>query len=754
MFMDDEKAYGCAQCGEDQITQLPRLFTQVEEVQRFPDPASERRVLVMPEYIFFDRDVLNTLIGAPNVAAIVVYEPQDDNSTYPPITTLNLSTDLLEPNHPYNHYPQGYDSDDIDNSRNPIGRGTKFQLYPFNIFRINHSQFEEIQTLENRFPDLISSESSSDSSGTFRPARATAPRYKLQSVGRMYACPELDDNKDSSISEVISSSTNSSQCLNDDTCLPIGGHSVWSALEHMDDVVSTGERRKILAITAPMDSIAFFPDLALGASAEISSLAVMMVIAEAVSAVRREIGSSKAMLYQPVYFAWNAQSWGYAGSSRFLKDVREFKCENEEKKHDRIEKCENEYMNNLKFRLFKDADIIALNLGHMTAPDPKISDPVSFQFFLHGDPDKEPKELVSALENAFIQNKPDDKEEFGLAPSSSDPSVPPLDATQSFRVFMPEAKVVSITGYDKEFNNLLYHSMYDNMSLIRGFTPVALAARSIAAAVISIAFDIPPVNLNESITEDRIKDIITCLSSSTDRTVCELANEYISEDASTSFSGEVIPGNYPGSFFPDTRLRDINKSGFYKLSLIRNFLAYHNRYDSDEGSECRSDEECDDFEKEINRPSATGVYLRKAICAKKTCVASDTYTHNALGPALSSDNKIQSSFTYNSSAKKVPDQDTSSTGEPQLNAGWTESAWDYDLGLCGFVEDTSLFGGLILGAGLAVLALSFAITFWLDRILSEKKKGPSSQEARPVGENEASPNGNGQAEIVEIQPVE
>lgn len=760
MLMDGEQAYGCAQCGEDKITQLVRHFTQVEDVKRFLDPANERRILLMPEYIFFDRDVLNSLRDARNIAAIVVYEPLENDTGYPPITSLNLSTDLLEPNRPYNYYPQGYDPD--EDPRNPIGRGTKFLLYPFNIFRINNNQSKEILGLLNRFPDVILPEGNTTDpeASAARPARATAPRYKLQSMGQMYACPELENGAETSISEVISTSVNSSKCLTDKTCLPVGGHSVWSALEHMDDRVSTGGRRKILAITAPMDSNAFFPDFALGASAEISSLAVMMVVAEAVGAVRRGTGKTSNMQYQPVYFAWNAQSWGYAGSSRFLNDVREFTCKTKDEKYDLINGCKDKYMNNLKFRLFKDADVIALNLGHMTVPNPKQSDQIPLPFFLHAERelDRQPEDLIPALLKAFEDNKPEDIAEFGLVLSSSNPYVPPLDATQSFRVYMPEAKVVSITAYDKEFNNLLYHSMYDNMSLVTDFERVALAARSIAAAVISIAFgnDLS-VNL-DSITEERIKEIIGCLSASVNGTSCQLADEYLYEEASNSFSTKVIPGNYPGSFFPDTRLQDTNKSAFYKLSLIRRFLAYHNRYATDEDvEECRSDEECEEFEKTMNGASDTSIYVRRALCAKRKCVASDTYTHNALGLALSSDNKDQTSFTYNFSAEDVPSQDASNAAEPQLNAGWTESVWDFDLGLCGFVEDTPLFGGLILGAGLAVLAVSFAAAFWLDRVLSQKKKKEGTpREMEPTGrEPEESLNGNGQTETgIEVPPME
>lgn len=751
--MDGQSPYGCAQCGDDKITQLVRHFTQFEDVERFLDPENELRILLVPEYVFFNKDILTSLKDATNVAAVVVYEPEESQG-YPPLKSQKLSVDLPEPNQPYNYYPSDIDPDKI--ARNVVGDGTKFIFFPFNIFRINNSQFTEIRDLMDRFPDVKFPDISAKDSeqNVPQPARPTAPRYKLQSVGQMYACPPPDDSTDGDNTENNVPEMNSEKCLDDRTCLPIGGHSVWSALRHMDDKIPDAEgKRKILAIMAPMDSNAFFPDFALGASAEISSLAVLMAVAEAVGSYLQKNDETASMSYQPVFFAWNAESWGYAGSSRFLEDVRNFKCEEESNpKYSTklIDGCSKKYMNNLKFRLFNDTEIIGLNLGHLTNPDLRDLS-VQPQFYLHTG-EAGPENLITSLEEAFDLTGGSVEVPFGLVTSNSDPSLPPLDATQSFRVLMKEAKLVSITTYDERFNNMFYHSMYDNMSLITSYEPVTMAANSIAAAVIKVAFGIMP-DIN-TISEDRIKEIIECLSSAVNINGCDLANDYLFENASIPYSSEVTPGNYPGSFFPDTRLRDSNKSGFRKLSLVRNFLAYHNRYDIDERVECITDEDCEEYEQKINESSdaTEDEYVRRALCAKRVCVASDTYTHNAFGRALSSNNDDQTSFVYKRSAETISQQDASNV---QLNAGWTESVWDADLGLCGFVEDTPLFGGLILGAGLAVLAVSFAATIYLDRIMSGKRDEMPFQEAEPLLEPEDYPNTNGQIERTsEVQPVE
>lgn len=719
MFMDEEKSYGCAQCGDDVRTELVREFIQVAEVQGFLTTSNDRRILMMPEFVFFFTEVLSALKDAQNVAAVIVYEPTTDANggvlSYPPLKTKKLSTDFPEPNSKYNYYPTSSPTASPEVgatspepiARNSQGKSNKFFLYPFNIFRVTASVADDIRSRIESFPSkdgvLSGQEDSTNPS-------ATSPRYKMQSVGQMYACPSpvqtpaADVDGEESNSEALGLLMNSETCLKANTCLPIGGQSIWSALEHVDP----SNQSEILAITAPMDSLAFFPDLALGASAEIASLAVLMAVAEAVSLYRREKAKDVPFKRQPVYFVWNAQSWGYSGSSRFLKDVKEFDCTDENDASSFKKGCKKPFMDSLKFLDFRDANFTVLNIGQLTSP---VLDEANstFEFFIQGG--KEERDGASEVEEAL-------QLAFGMNLTNGTREVTPIDASQSFRRYRPDSDVITVSNYKRDYTNNLYHSMYDNVTLITDRQPLYAAADAIANAVISLTFDDKASQVK--VDPNVIDGVLTCMTGRSQWADCGLAKEYIGslfDEISTS----VTPGNYPGSFFPSTRLADTNPSGAAKLAFIRSFLAYHNRYDVEEeevkcSTRVEDQEDCTEFIKKINDKLqvTTHSQLRTAFCARDSCVASDTYTHNAFGASLRSANDDQTVFEYNN--------DTSATQSSiPLEAGWTESVWDPDIGLCGYVEDTALFGGVILGLGVAVLLASMGLTFWFERAMFNSK---------------------------------
>lgn len=755
MFMNDERAFGCAQCDVDVRTERVRLFDQAGQLESFLDPDNERRIVMMPEHVFFSQDVLSKLATAANVAAVVVFEENNDMASYPPISFFNLSTDLQEPNQRYNTYFPDFGPEQLN--RNIFGRGTKFQMYPFNIFRVNREQGDKIMTLMRRFPDMTANAGTESATSSRGP---TSPRYKLQSVGRMYACPTLDEDQENPSTEmpgeIISSRVNSKTCLEERTCLPIGGQSIWSSLGHLEDIppddVESLEERRILIISAPMDSNAFFTDFAMGASAEISAMAVMMAVAEAVFTYKMREGEGREMLLQPVYFGWNAESWGYAGSGRFLKDLRDFECpeENRQRKHDREDGCSNPYMNSLKFEQLRGADVTVLNLGQLTSPENgNSSEQSSFEFFAQHGPetDETGGSFETELSEAFraVSVSADGTPMLELTPGRRD--VIPLDASQSFEKFLPGARVLSITGYDTSFENALYHSMFDNVTLVGNFEPVALLTQAIASAVIAVTFGVPGESI-VPVETDRIKEIVECLSRKWTEQPCGLAEEFLPSESITASSDGIIAGNYPGSFFPDTRLEEVNESAFLKLSLIRAFLAYHNRYDI-RMTKCTTDADCEDYEVELNQ-NTTDIHVRRVYCSKSVCVASDTYTHNAFGPGLMSTNGDQTTFTVRATEPPpdaaAPDAATPSASPSrsfQGRAAWTESVWDFDFGLCGFVEDTPLFGGLILGSGLIVVIISFVVAIRFDRFMFKPK--PEEEFVPIIGDPGAPPQGDGNA---------
>ncbi|XP_028053222.1 nicastrin isoform X6 [Camellia sinensis] len=76
----------------------------------------------------------------------------------------------------------------------------------------------------------------------------------------------------------------SESCLKEETCLPLGGYSVWSALPPIKTLSSESSKRTILTV-ASMDSASFFRDKSLGADSPISGLISLLVAVDALSRV-------------------------------------------------------------------------------------------------------------------------------------------------------------------------------------------------------------------------------------------------------------------------------------------------------------------------------------------------------------------------------------------------------------------------------------------------------------------------------------
>lgn len=733
-FSNDQHSFGCAQCQDTREATMIE-YVSFQELNIFTS-STEKRVVMIPEFLFFADGVMPILVTANNIEALIVYEGDSPNNILenPPNETLpfppvdSLSVDHVEPNLRNNYYPSKSDSiyledlstplQDFKYKRNPKGNGLKFRVFPYSIYHVTEHTASIIRNSSIRFSDV---EDVGDQPGSSRNRTSTSPQYKLQSMGQMFACPpestsapnadEPVEPVDNSLANRLASVT-ASTCLQNGQCLPIGGQSLWSALGRLrpQDHSEKGIP-KILAITAPMDSMAFFPDLALGASAEISSLAVMLAVAKAVDVYRQNKSLTKIEEWQPVYFAWNAQSWGYAGSSRFLNDVQNFKCKSHQKGD---AGCGDPFVASLKFQDFKNASYSVLNLGQLISPN--VNSKAERKFYFHKYEEEanatNKSVILNALRAAFESRA--SKLGNGILFEEVSSKLLPADASQSFFRYERDADVISLTNYKDAYTNVYYHSMYDNETLTIADShemrdPLYQIAGIIAETVISLAYGIT----DDIITADSdlIDNVITCMTSNW--TKCLLANEYIGDRSSES-GEQVVAGNYAGSFFPSTRLRDSHPSWTMKIAFIRSILSYHNRYslepESDEELQNCSKAKLCDLKDTVNNKSQNASDLHTVFCSKGKCILSDTYMHDAFGTGLDGVGTTRTNFSVN--LKK----DTFSVNNPPEGA-WVESLWDANLGLCGFVEDTPLYGWLILASGIAVLVVCFIFTLWFDRVM-------------------------------------
>ena len=112
-----------------------------------------------------------------------------------------------------------------------------------------------------------------------------------------------------------------STCLRRGFCSPVGGNSVWSTYSTN---ISANDGKPVIVVAAKMDSAALIHDYAYGAS-ELTGLVAMLGVAEALG---RVTSSSLSSLSSNIVFAaFNAETWSFAGSQRFVKDlVTPFSC--------------------------------------------------------------------------------------------------------------------------------------------------------------------------------------------------------------------------------------------------------------------------------------------------------------------------------------------------------------------------------------------------------------------------------------------
>nr|GMD14563.1 nicastrin isoform X1 [Ipomoea batatas] len=80
-----------------------------------------------------------------------------------------------------------------------------------------------------------------------------------------------------------SGTRDSESCLRQQTCLPLGGYSVWSALPPIN--LSSEKSRPVILAVASMDSASFFRDRSIGADSPISGLISLLAAVDALSHV-------------------------------------------------------------------------------------------------------------------------------------------------------------------------------------------------------------------------------------------------------------------------------------------------------------------------------------------------------------------------------------------------------------------------------------------------------------------------------------
>ncbi|KAJ0099859.1 hypothetical protein Patl1_20928 [Pistacia atlantica] len=124
----------------------------------------------------------------------------------------------------------------------------------------------------------------------------------------------------------------SKSCLKEETCLPLGGYSVWSSLPPINTSLSYQSKPIILSV-ASMDSASFFRDKSIGADSPISGLISLLAAVDALSRLDGLDDLNKQIICKMafycasdlflvlVFLVLTGEAWGYLGSRRFLLEL-------------------------------------------------------------------------------------------------------------------------------------------------------------------------------------------------------------------------------------------------------------------------------------------------------------------------------------------------------------------------------------------------------------------------------------------------
>ncbi|XP_024952070.2 nicastrin isoform X5 [Citrus sinensis] len=434
------------------------------------------------------------------------------------------------------------------------------------------------------------------------------------------------------------------------TCLPLGGYSVWSSLPPIN-MSSSYQSKPIILLVASMDSASFFRDKSLGADSPISGLLSLLAAVDALSRVDGWNDLNK----QLVFLVLTGEAWGYLGSRRFLHELD----------------MQSDGVSGLNSSLIE----MVLEIGSVG----KGSSQGVKTFFTHTTGvSSAVNDALDALKRAQDSLKSENIEV--LSSNSSNPGIPP----SSLMAFLKKNSLTSgivLEDFDTAFTNKFYHSHLDDMANINSSAVVA-AASLIARSLYILASDnndrhssvLGAINVNTSLVEE----LMGCLLSCKPGLSCEMVKNYIAP-------ANVCPSHYVGVVIGEPSFKPYLGYVDDVSRFVWNFLADRTSTPKENASS-RCSKDCTNEDE---------VCIRAEINGKGVCVISTTRYVPAYSTRL-----MFESGTWN----VLPPNSSDSMGS--VDPVWTESNWN-TIGLRVYTIQNGAYDHLILIGGITVTILAY-----------------------------------------------
>lgn len=444
---------------------------------------------------------------------------------------------------------------------------------------------------------------------------------------------------------------NSEACLQEGTCLPLGGYSVWSALPPIN-VSSSNNRKPIVLTVTSMDSASFFRDKSFGADSPISGLVALLGAVDALSRVEGFSNLKK----QLVFLVLTGETWGYLGSRRFLHELD----------------LHSDAVTGLSDALIE----TVLEIGSVGKG---LSGGIN-TFIAH-------KTRVSSATTMTLDALKIAQDSFAsknikiLSADKTNPGIPP-SSMMAFMKKNPQTSAVVLEDFDTKFVNKFYHSHLDDLSNINSSSVVA-AASVVARTLYILASDskdssnsaLGSIHVNASFVEE----LLACLLSCEPGLSCNLVKDYISPT-------NTCPGNYAGVIIGEPSSKPYLGSVGDVSRFLWNILAEKTSVQKGNTTSSCSKGTC----------SKTDELCIKAESNKEgTCVVSTT----RYVPAYSTRLK------YADGAWTILPQNTSDA-MGMVDPVWTESNWN-TIGVQVYRVQHSAYDNAVLVAGITVTTLAY-----------------------------------------------
>lgn len=303
---------------------------------------------------------------------------------------------------------------------------------------------------------------------------------------------------------IMSASGNASTCIKQQTCQPLGGHSIWAAAPPLPITAdSSPSQLPIIMLLAPVDSDSLFRSAAVGADSAMGSLITLLAVADILGNNTAAVATYSKRL---VLTALMGEPWGFMGSKRLLWEM----------------------YNDVDTTTGLNLDLIeqVLEIGQVgRAGWPEAQD---FSFFAHSQQAPafgDPRTLLEALQQAAQQTT---EAKVDVQPAAaSNPGIPPSSLSSFLRV-KPSLPGVVLAEHQGPFTNPYYQSQFDTVDNIQ---PASLAAAAVVLARalhgLAAGKGTPELKVDEAAVQSAVTQLVDCLLRDTPGLQCPVGQNIL-----------------------------------------------------------------------------------------------------------------------------------------------------------------------------------------------------------------------------------